>query len=272
MKKLFFLFTICIFSVTSYGQEERSIFKTIQHDVANTAKGIGRFYTSPLRWKKKNYVAAGVIAGGFTAVALFDNYFQETARRHESSIPNSLKTFGDYFGGHVNAFVFSGSIYTTGLLFKHKKIRKTGALMFTSVVAAGSLQTLVKVMVGRARPRVGNSSSFKPFSMNRQYHAFPSGHSAVAMVFVHSIARQTNNTLAKVALYTAGAIVPISRVWAESHHVSDVVLGSVLGLVTVNYLDKYLTNLYEGNTPTKTTNVWRFQPGLANMKLSYTFN
>ncbi|NIJ44510.1 membrane-associated phospholipid phosphatase [Wenyingzhuangia heitensis] len=275
MKKLFIFFLIC-FAHTAYSQEtietEETTLNTIKSDVNSTLKGIGRFYTSPLRWKKKDYIGAGAVIGGFAALTLIDSYTEKMAKRHEPHIPSAIKKFGDGFGGHVNAFAFSGGIYATGLITKNNKIRKTGALMFTSVLAAGSLQTIIKVIAGRARPRVGNYNTLDPFTLDKQYHAFPSGHSIVSMVFVHSIARQIDNTWIKVGLYSAGAIVPISRVWAESHWLSDVALGTTLGILTVNYLDNYLTEIYEGKKEQKLTQFWKLRPGLGSLNLSYTFN
>lgn len=272
IKILFITFLFIFINYNSYSQEPKKLFSVFKTDVKNTAKGIGHFYTSPLRWKKKGFVGAGAVLGGFAALTFIDSYVDETARKHEPHIPTFLKKFGDGFGGHVNAFAFSGAIYATGLFSRNKKIRKTGALMFTSVIAAGSLQTLVKIIVGRARPRVGNYNDLHPFSLNKQHHAFPSGHSIVSMVFAHSIAKQIDNKWVKAGLYTAATIVPVSRVWAKSHWVSDVVLGSTLGIITVNYLDRYLTELYEGKKEKKLTNVWRATPGFGNLNVSYTFN
>ncbi|MGY5353046.1 phosphatase PAP2 family protein [Wenyingzhuangia sp. IMCC45533] len=273
MKKLLFFLALSITTAfNSSAQEQSSIFNTVKTDVKHTLKGVGRFYTSPFRWEKKDYIGAASILGGFAALTLIDSYVEETATRHEPHIPTVIKKFGDGFGGHVNAFAFSGGIYATGLLTKNKRIRKTGALMFTSVIAAGSLQTLVKVIVGRSRPRIGDYNDLKPFSLDKQRHAFPSGHSVVSMVFAHSIAKQIDNLFVKSILYTAATIVPVSRVWAESHWISDVALGSALGIITVNYLDNYLTELYEGKKEKKLTNTWKIVPGFNNISFSYTFN
>ncbi len=279
--KPFVYIICCLFSMHLLAQRnenansstvKNSVFTTVKNDVKYTLNGIGRFYTSPLRWKKKDVIGASAVLGGFTALTFIDSYVEKTAAKHNPHIPTFLKKFGDGFGGHVNAFAFSGGIYATGLITKNTKIRKTGALMFTSVLAAGSLQTLVKIMVGRARPRQGNYNTLDPFSLNKQYHAFPSGHSIVSMVFAHSIAKQIDNKWIKAGLYTAATIVPVSRVWAESHWVSDVVLGSTIGIITVNYLDRYLTELYEGKKEKKVTNYWDLKPGFGNVSISYTFN
>lgn len=249
------------------------ITSTPKEDFRHTWKGITNFYTSPLRWKKKDYIQLGIVAGSFAALTLIDEDAQPFFRRQESNAPKALKDFGFWFGGPANAVIFSGGLYTYGLLGKNTKIKKTGILLMASIGAAGFLQTFVKTALGRGRPsaRSGNLA-FKPFSSDVKYHSFPSGHSVVSLVFVHSIARQIDNPYIKVALYGVGAIAPISRLWSNSHWVSDIALGSFIGILTVNHIDKYLTKIYEGETKKKLTNTWKFNAGIGNMKLSYTFN
>ena len=144
----------------------------------------------------------------------------------------------------------------------------------SSIAAAGFLQTAIKTMVGRARPSTGvGARVYKPFTALIGYHSFPSGHSVVATVFTHSIARQVDNPWGKVAIYSVGAITPISRLWDGAHWFSDVALGTFIGFITVDSIDKYLTKIYEGeDAEKKLTNLWKLDAGLANFKISYTFN
>lgn len=284
MRTLFTIITFIVFSSHFYAQktqtkstlkhsEEESTGSIMRKDFGNTWKGITHFYTSPLRWKKKDYIQLGIVAGSFAALTLVDEDVQPYFRKQEPKVPKSLKEFGFWFGGPSNAVIFSGGLYTYGLLAKKSKIKKTGILMMSSIAAAGFLQTVVKTAVGRGRPTAeSGSKAFKPFSKDVTFHSFPSGHSVVSLVFMHSIARQIDNPYAKVALYSVGAIAPISRMWANSHWISDIALGSFLGILTVNHIDRYLTKIYEGKVDKKLTNTWKFDAGLANMKLSYTFN
>lgn len=275
IKKLLFIFAI-VFSISSFSQElnhqNLTIGQTLKKDFGHTWKGITRFYTSPLRWKKKDYKTLGIVLGGYAALTLGDKTLRKEFLKIENKAPQAIKDFGFKFGGPINAVLFSSGLYTYGLLTNKNKIKKTGILMMSSIAAAGFLQSTIKTAVGRARPRSGGPYDFKPFSADIGFHSFPSGHSVVSLVFIHSIARQIDNPWAKVGLYTVGAISPVSRLWTESHWFSDVALGSFLGILTVNYIDNYLTEIYEGKKVKKLTNTWSFKPGFNNMKLSYTFN
>lgn len=273
---LFILFTV----VSMHGQEsntsdtpKQSLGAIMKKDFGHTWKGITNFYTAPLHWKKKEYIKLGIVAGSFATLSLIDKNVQPFFRKQEAKVPKILKDFGYRFGGPANAVIFSGGLYTYGLLAKKTKVKKTGILLMSSIASAGFLQTAIKTVVGRGRPsaRRGNYA-FKPFSKEVKFHSFPSGHSVVSLVFMHSIARQVDNIYAKVALYGVGSIAPISRMWSNSHWISDVALGSFLGILTVNHIDKYLTQFYEGNKEKKQTNLWKFDAGIGNLKLSYTFN
>jgi len=285
MKKIIFALLFC--SIYSHAQDtiDSSVFTPLKtestgsimkKDFGNTWKGITHFYKSPLHWKKKDYIQLGIVASSFAALTLIDEEAQPYFRRQESKAPKALKDFGFWFGGPINAVVFSGGLYTYGLLGKNQKVKKTGILLMASIGAAGFLQTFIKTVVGRGRPSAeAGSSFFKPFSPLARHHSFPSGHSVVSLVFVHSIARQIDNPYAKVALYGIGSIAPISRLWSNSHWVSDIGLGSFLGILTVNHIDRYLTKIYEGENgevKEKLTNTWKFNAGIGNVNLSYTFN
>lgn len=284
MKQILSIITCLLLAINLYAQKslESSVFiplekestgSIMRKDFGNTWRGITHFYTSPLRWKKKDYIQLGIVAGSFAALTFVDEDVQPYFERQEPKVPKAIKDFGFWFGGPINAVVFSGGLYTYGLLAKKNKVKKTGILMMSSIAAAGFLQTVVKTALGRGRPtaKAGNKA-FKPFSPEVEYHSFPSGHSVVSLVFVHTIARQIDNPYAKVALYSVGSIAPISRMWSNSHWISDIALGSFLGILTVNHIDRYLTKIYEGKVDEKLTNTWKFNAGIGNMKLSYTFN
>ena len=250
-----------------------SLGTVMKKDFGHTWKGITHFYTSPLRWQKKDYIQLGIVASSFAALTFIDEEAQPFFRRQRNEAPKQLRDFGFWFGGPSNAVIFSGGLYTYGLLAKKSKIQKTGILLMSSIAAAGFLQSVVKTAVGRGRPSAGEGNfSFSPFSPEVVYHSFPSGHSVVSLVFTHSIARQIDNPWAKVGLYAVGSIAPVSRLWSNSHWISDIALGSFLGILTVNHIDRYLTKIYEGETEKKLTNKWEFNAGLANLQLSYTFN
>ncbi|MGY5354519.1 phosphatase PAP2 family protein [Wenyingzhuangia sp. IMCC45467] len=276
LKKLSIV-SFLILSFTGFSQaslEQVTKEQSLKEDFGYTWKGIAHFYTAPIRWEKKQWLQAGLVAGTYAALTFIDEPLNPVFKDLQSEIPHPIREFGDWFGGPINAVVFSGGLYTYGYIAKKNKVKKTGILLMSSIAAAGFLQTSIKTMVGRARPSAGvGARAYKPFTPLAAYHSFPSGHSVVATVFAHSIARQIDNTWGKIAVYSVGAITPVSRLWDGAHWFSDVALGTFIGFVTVDSLDRYLTKIYEGDkTDTKLTNIWKLDAGLTNFKISYTFN
>ena len=107
--------------------------------------------------------------------------------------------------------------------------------LFLSVAASGLLNTLIKVLVGRTRPRLlfdEGIYSFVPLSHAYVTNSFPSGHSQAAF------AAMTALTLIfpryDVAFVAVAVLVATSRVLTTVHFLSDAVMGAWLGvLVTV---------------------------------------
>ncbi|NIJ44511.1 hypothetical protein FHR24_000950 [Wenyingzhuangia heitensis] len=248
--------------------------QSVKDDFRHTWQGIAHFYTTPFKWKKPQLVQVGLVLGTYAALTFVDEDIHPLFTDLRDDVPTPVREFGDWFGGPINAVVFSGGLYAYGHFAKKNKVKKTGILLMSSIAAAGFLQTTIKTMVGRARPSAGvGSRAYKPFTPLAAYHSFPSGHSVVATVFAHSIARQIDNPWGKAGVYAVGAITPISRLWDGAHWFSDVALGTFIGFITVDSLDRYLTKIYEGeDSGKKLTNTWKLDAGLTNFKLSYTFN
>ncbi len=86
--------------------------------------------------------------------------------------------------------------------------------------------TGLKYAVGRARPDAGlGSGTFRSFSADDRYQAFPSRHAAVAWAVATPFAREYGADW----LYGAAAITTLARVGSREHWVSDAVAGSLLG-------------------------------------------
>lgn len=281
MKKSAFYLFVFFLSLNGYSQTENTntaidsllYVSTPKEDFNHTWKAIANFYTSPLSWQKKQWITFGAVATTYTLLTFTDKPLAPYFKDQEKKIPKEIRRFGDLFGGPINAVVLSTGLYTVGHLKKNSKLKKTGILLMSSIGAAGFLQSSIKTFVGRARPSSGyDPRTYKPFSASPDFHSFPSGHSVVAAVFSHSIARQIDNTWAKVGIYAVGAITPVSRLWSGAHWFSDVALGSFIGFITVDHIDNYLNKIYNGEAQTKQTNFWKFDAGLGQIRLSYTFN
>jgi membrane-associated phospholipid phosphatase len=117
------------------------------------------------------------------------------------------------------------------------------AFVFTAVALSGILTNIVKLLVGRARPRAFDelgAFSFDPFTPGHLYGSFPSGH-ATTCGAVAAIAMLWFPALRLPAL-VLGLAAAFSRIPAGAHYPSDAVAGFVLGLLYTLFLARWLAS------------------------------
>lgn len=203
--------------------------------------GMVKAYTAPRYWTIKEFLILGGIINGLFLIFLFDESLSRWFIRQEKKALPLLKDFGWYYGSPENHYAINGGFYLYGLLAKNESVRKTGVLLISSTMASGLLQTVIKTMIGRARPlRNEGKFSFKPFSGENSYYSFPSGHSILSFTTAYAIGTQFTNPTYRFICYAFGSIAPFSRLWAGAHWVSDAATSICLSIPIVNTIDKYL--------------------------------
>lgn len=103
--------------------------------------------------------------------------------------------------------------------------------LFVAIAAPSLFDTIIKRMVGRARPLVGGSLDpylFSPFKWTSEYAGFPSGHATTA--FAVAVAFGTLWPRARTALWVYAFLIAVSRVVLTAHYPSDVVAAAVVGI------------------------------------------
>ena len=113
--------------------------------------------------------------------------------------------------------------------------------VFLSVAVSGLINTLIKVLVGRVRPRGlfdDGVYGFAPFTHAYLTNSFPSGHSQAAF------AAMTALTLVfpryDIAFVAVAVLVAASRVLTTVHFLSDAVMGAWLGVVVTVVIHRLL--------------------------------
>jgi membrane-associated phospholipid phosphatase len=121
-------------------------------------------------------------------------------------------------------------VWASGVIVNNDWLRDTGIMMIASVTSSGLIQTIAKEAVGRSRPVFGRGAfSFKPFG-GADYHSFPSGHTMLSVATSWILARQVNFLPLKIVFYSLPVITGASRVYVGAHWLSDILLGSALGI------------------------------------------
>src|SRR5205085_12074147 len=93
-------------------------------------------------------------------------------------------------------------------------IRILAVLIPTNIVVEG-----IKAVVGRVRP---------DGDRRRVNSSFPSGHSANAFALALVLARRSRRP--RLLFWPVAALVAISRAYLNRHYLSDIVVGSLIGL------------------------------------------
>lgn len=242
-------------------------------DVSNVAIGTGRVLTSPIRWRGKDWAIFGSVLAGTVLISSLDENANDYFVRHHGKTGDRLADFGVEVGEPRTAVVLTGSLYVIGLIADDSWLRDTCVILAASLLPDGGIQSVTKIVAGRARPHLGlGHAEFDPFSRNETYHSFFSGHTMTSMAMAHVFAKRINNRFAKVVCYSMGGIGAWSRMYNSSHWLSDVVLGGVLPIFTIESVaDWYEKKNHDDHVDDKIGMQWRVIPTPRAVHLNITW-
>lgn len=106
--------------------------------------------------------------------------------------------------------------------------------LFTAIALPGVVLTVVKRLIGRARPLVEGAADpflFRPFGWSVEYASLPSGHTADAFAIAMALGALWPRW--RPLLWAYAAAIGVSRVVLTAHFLSDVVAGAVIGIAGV---------------------------------------
>lgn len=118
------------------------------------------------------------------------------------------------------------------------KVRTNYAfLIFSSVLSAGIVAKILKILIGRFRPiffEALDITGFRPFSFEWAFNSMPSGHAAATfagLVMAGMLAPKI-----KPITWTLAIIVGASRVAYGAHWPTDVIMGAFIGMVAADVI------------------------------------
>jgi membrane-associated phospholipid phosphatase len=114
--------------------------------------------------------------------------------------------------------------------------------MMIAATISGAIVNSVRLLTGRARP--SNTEATQEWNglwrgrefllFNSQYHSFPSGHTGAAFA-LFGVLLFADRRHGWWALLAAG-LIAWSRIYSNAHHLSDVMVGALLGLLTASFV------------------------------------
>lgn len=149
-------------------------------------------------------------------------------------IGGSLFTFASPLGHGSFTLLSTGALYLCGYLSRDSLMQTTALLALESFVVSGILVTTLKHTTGRHRPWEGTGKGeWEGPNLQFRYHSFPSGHTTAAFSLATILSLQYQEyPLIPFFAYGLATLVGIGRVYTNSHWVSDVLAGALLGHLT----------------------------------------
>jgi membrane-associated phospholipid phosphatase len=102
--------------------------------------------------------------------------------------------------------------------------------LFAAVALPGLVFTIVKRLIGRARPLVEGGADpfiYHPLGWSVEYASFPSGHATDAFAIATAVGALWPRT--RPVMWTYAVLIALSRIVLTAHFPSDVIAGAVVG-------------------------------------------
>ncbi len=194
-------------------------------------------FTSPLRLQPRDgYWLAPLGAATGLAIA-FDADAAETVGV-DPSRTNTANKIAD-FGSFITTGAEGAGIYFIGLAKKDPKLAETGRLADEAIIDSGSVTLVTKLITNRQRPRQGNGrGDFWPYGTQHWEwdSSFPSDHATASMALARVIAGEYPHWYVMVPAYGFAETISMSRIFANQHFPSDILVGQAVGFLTGSYV------------------------------------
>lgn len=188
--------------------------------------------TSPSRWDRKDWMTAGLVAGGTGLFIGLDEEIRNAFEDNRSSTTDDLSNIFEPFGNGAITIPALAGFYIFGHFGENDKAKTTALIATESFLITGLYTTILKVTFGRHRPSTGDSSTtFDGFTTD--HNSFPSGHTSTAFSIATVFANEYEEVpYIKPISYGLATLTGLSRMNDEKHWASDVFFGAVLGYFT----------------------------------------
>jgi hypothetical protein len=131
--------------------------------------------------------------------------------------------------------VVPGAMYLWSLNRDAPQAHETGLLTGEALVDSLAVSEAIELVSRRERPTVNNAKG-NFFSSSPTDSSFPSNHAAAAWAMASVLGDEYPGWLSRTAVYGLAAGVSVSRVLAEQHFPSDVLVGSAAGWLIGHYV------------------------------------
>jgi len=196
------------------------------------------FLKQPAKWEGNDWVKLGLTGAGTFLVMQIDRPIRDAMMKDRSYYNSLPVTFGRLWGENTSTVVVAGVFGLHGVLTDNNSTKKVGFEIIQAAVYAGGITTILKVVVGRARPYTGKGAwTYTPFTISDDgFHSFPSGHTTLAFAMSTVLARNTNSGTLKILAYIPAALTAFSRAYQDYHWASDCAISAAVGYFAATWV------------------------------------
>jgi membrane-associated phospholipid phosphatase len=178
-------------------------------------------------------IVGWLIVDHLGGVRRFDDHVSRDLGDIRTDTWNSLTWFGSGIAEAV-VKIPATIVLSAFFVWRWRRWREV-ALLVGALLLEVAVFVTASFIVDRARPPISQLDSIPPTS------AYPSGHTAAAVAFYGAIAIivfwHTRNRVARTVSLMAVVVLPpvvgFSRTYRGMHHLSDVIVGGLLGIVSL---------------------------------------
>ena len=185
-----------------------------------------------MHFDEKDWIITGSIVGGTVILFTSDHAIRDIALRNQSSQADKVFNIGQQYGSPLYGLALGAGLYVGGLAFKKSDIRTTGVMLYESLGFAGLTTTILKTLIGRSRPYVGEGEyRFNGLQFNTEHTSLPCGDRPLHFPF-HLFCERIHNVYATIGLYSLASLTVGARVYNDEHWFSDTFFGAAIGTVS----------------------------------------
>ena len=225
--------------------------------------------TSPLRWKGKDFLIAGITLAGTAGLYAVDQNIRDWSQVNQTRESKVVASIFEPLGNGRYLMITSGAVFLTGVVLKSKRAQKAGLLILESQLINGVLGQVLKISASRHRPRDGAPYNVWDGPNLTPNSSFPSGHAQTVFAFSTAIATvYADHKWVPPICYGVAALTSLSRIHDDAHWASDVLLGSVLGY----FMTKTIVNRHVNKENPKLSAIPIVGGNFSGLKISYVLD
>lgn len=191
-------------------------------------------WTSPLKLRDSNAAGPILLVLATTVAIATDHQAMTQVVTQDHTLNNHADTVSQGLTGGFIAV--PAGMFALGHLRHDEQAQETGILGGEAILDSLGVNQVIKIVARRERPGVdGSRGKFFQSGVNFD-SSFASNHSVIAWSSAAVVASEYPGILTKITAYGLASGVSLTRVMAQQHFPSDVVVGSAVGWMIGRYV------------------------------------